>query len=272
MLTEPHQHRHATSQHGSASRLIHKVGGVLLLAILIINNACGPKKRPPMGKRDTFRTQSGKKIVINAIKHSSIQINIDGKEIEIDPVGSAVRPIIVYSDKPEADYILVTHEHYDHMDWNAINLLTYRGTNLIVSPSVFRRLGAGIMMKNNDHADLGKGLKLYAVPAYNITPGRLRHHPKGDGNGYILEYDGFRIYIAGDTEFIPEMKKITDIDVAFLPCDSPKTMTTRQLREAAETIHPRVLYPYHLNLTPPDSVMKALEGLKGTEIRMYYLK
>ncbi|MBR3096690.1 MAG: MBL fold metallo-hydrolase, partial [Bacteroidales bacterium] len=109
--------------------------------------------------------------------------------------------------------------------------------------------GAGDVMANGDSRDLRKDIRLDAVPAYNYSEGRTMFHPKGRDNGFILTIDGFRIYIAGDTEDIPEMAEIKDIDVAFLPVNQPYTMTVDQCVAAAKVIRPKVLIPYHFSQT-----------------------
>ena len=105
---------------------------------------------------------------------------------------------------------------------------------------------------------VAKVIKLDAVPAYNITPGHTQFHPKGRDNGYVLTIDGLHIYIAGDTEDIPEMSELKDIDVAFLPCNQPYTMTLEQVAKAARTIKPKVLFPYHYSQTPIKRVSELL--------------
>jgi len=109
--------------------------------------------------------------------------------------------------------------------------------------------------------ELQEGIRVEAVPAYNTTPEHLQFHPKGRDNGYILSLDGFRIYIAGDTEDIPEMADIKDIDLAFLPCNQPYTMTVEQLVHAAQVIKPRVLIPYHFGQTDVSGIPEALPGI-----------
>lgn len=240
-----------------------------LALLLLLFSACTKNKQ--VGGVDTIRTKDGKKVVITCIKHASLQINYDGYEFEIDPVCSAVRPIIDYTEKPKADYIFVTHEHYDHFDRNAIFLLTKNTTNLLFTPRCYGHYKRGVIIRNGEQADLGHGMTVYAVPAYNVTPKYRNIHTKGIGNGYILDLNGFRIYIAGDTEFIPEMRRIKNIDVAFLPCDRPKTMTFSQLRQAAMTIRPRILYPYHTGKTDTAKISRAVRGL-GIDVRMRYLK
>ena len=118
--------------------------------------------------------------------------------------------------------------------------------------------GAGLVMTNGQNFLLGD-IKVEAVPAYNTTEGRQQYHPKGRDNGYILTLDGLRIYIAGDTEDIPEMADIKDIDIAFLPCNQPYTMTPEQLVRAAKTIKPKVLFPYHYGQTDVSSIPNMLK-------------
>ena len=198
---------------------------------------------------DVFRTKSDKAVRLHALMHGSIRIDFDGTEIEIDPVCQLGDRRTDYSSLPKADYILVTHEHRDHLDAEAIRLLTNEKTRLITNQRCADILNQGEVMKNGDHLALADGITLDAVPAYNITDGRTQFHPQGRDNGYILTLDGLRIYIAGDTEDIPEMADIHDIDVAFLPCNQPYTMTPEQLVRAARIIRPKVIFPYHFGQT-----------------------
>lgn len=111
-----------------------------------------------------------------------------------------------------------------------------------------------------------------AVPAYNTTPGRDKFHPKGRDNGYILTVGGTRIYIAGDTEDIPEMKQIKNIDIAFLPVNQPYTMTPEQAIQSAKTIQPHILYPYHYGDTNINEVKDGLKNEKEIEVRIRALQ
>ena len=211
---------------------------------------------------DTFKTKDGKTVVITAIKHASLRIQYDGLEIQVDPVVK-YPPETDYSKFPKADVILVTHEHFDHFDGDAIAALKKDATQIIANPSVQQMLGFGTAMTNGENRVIAKGISLAAVPAYNTTAGRTQFHPKGRDNGYVLTMDGFSIYIAGDTEDIPEMAKLKDIDVAFLPCNQPYTMTPEQVAKAARTIKPKVLFPYHYSETP---VKRVAELLSDTSI------
>ena len=215
---------------------------------------------------DTFKTKGGKEVVITAIKHASLRIQYDGLEIQVDPVAEYA-PATDYSTFPKADVILVTHEHFDHFDRDAIAALRKDGTEIIANPAVHKMLGSGTPMANGESRVIAKGIKLDAVPAYNTTPGRTQFHPKGRDNGYVLTIDGLRIYIAGDTEDIPEMATLQDIDVAFLPCNQPYTMTPEQVAKAARTIKPKILFPYHYSQTPIKRATELLAG-SGIDVRI----
>ena len=215
---------------------------------------------------DTFKTKEGKAVTITAIKHASLRIQYDGLEIQVDPVAKYA-PETDYSKFPKADVILVTHEHFDHFDRDTIATLRKDGTEIVANPAVQKMLGFGTALANGESRVLAKEINLDAVPAYNTTPGHTQFHPKGRDNGYVLTIDGLRIYIAGDTEDIPEMSALKDIDVAFLPCNQPYTMTPEQVAKAARTIKPKVLYPYHYSSTPIKNVVELLAG-SGIDVRI----
>ena len=185
---------------------------------------------------DVFKTKSGKTVRFHALVHASIRMEYDGREIEIDPVTKLGNKTIDYTAMPKANIIFVTHEHGDHFDKDAIKLLSDNGTKLITNRRCADMLGSGEVMANGDKMQIADDFTVEAVPAYNYSEGRTQFHPKGRDNGYVLTVDGLRIYIAGDTEDIPEMSGIKDIDIAFLPCNQPYTMTTEQLVKAAKTI------------------------------------
>ena len=128
-------------------------------------------------------------------------------------------------------------------------------------------LGYGKAMANGDALKLADDITVEAIPAYNTTEGHLQFHPKGRDNGFVLTIDGLRIYIAGDTEDIPEMSALKDIDVAFLPCNQPFTMTTGQLLNAARTIKPKILFPYHYGKTDVSQIPTQLKA-DGIDVRI----
>ena len=218
-------------------------------------------------KSDTFTTPNGKTVVINHIKHASIHIEYDGRHIYVDPVGSTVQPETNYSLMPKAHIVLITHEHADHYDPTALPQLLQPETAVYANPTVIDKMHRGIALHNGDSLIFSNDIKIWAVPAYNTTEGRTQFHPKDRDNGYILELDGLRIYIAGDTEDIPELKQVKNIDIAFLPCNQPYTMTIEQLVKAAKTIMPKVLFPYHFSQTPIDQTRTLLAG-SGIDVRI----
>lgn len=216
---------------------------------------------------DTFTTKSGKTVTLHALVHSSIRMDYDGKTIYIDPVTKLGDKTIDLAEMPKADYIFITHEHFDHLGKDAIELLTIDRTQLITNQSCKDILGYGTVMANGDKLQLADDIEIEAVPAYNTTEGRQNFHPKGRDNGFVLTLDGLRIYVAGDTEDIPEMSEIEDIDIAFLPCNQPYTMTVEQLVRAAKTVKPKVLFPYHYSQTDVTGIPAQLEG-DGVDVRI----
>lgn len=217
---------------------------------------------------DIFVTKSGKLVKFHALMHSSIRIEYDGQEIEIDPCSKLRDRTVDYTAMPKAGILLVTHEHFDHYDSATISLLTAEKTQLVMNRRCVEMYGAGAAMENGDRKQLANDILLEAVPAYNTTEGHLQFHPKGRDNGYILTLDGLRIYIAGDTEDIPEMAELGDIDIAFLPCNQPYTMTPEQLVRAAKMIKPKVLFPYHYGDTDIRGIPAQLPGI-DVRIRHY---
>ncbi len=242
---------------------MHKLQTVAITAILLLA-AVAAKAAP---KSDTFQTPGGKTVTINHIKHASIHIEYDGRHIYIDPVAATVEPFTDVSLLPKASIMLITHEHQDHYDPIAVPQMWITNTAFYANPTVTSKAHRGIPMNNGDSIIFSNDIKIWAVPAYNTTPGREKFHPKGRDNGYILQLDGLRIYIAGDTEDIPEMEQLKDIDIAFLPCNQPYTMTIDQLIKAATTIKPRVLFPYHYSDTPVQQIRMKLAG-SGIDVRI----
>ena len=238
----------------------------LLLAVLGLNTAGAPIATDTC-EVDVFKTKSGKEVTFHALVHASIRIQYDGMEIQIDPVTKLGNKVIDYAAMPKADYIFVTHEHFDHFDKEAVKRLTGKNTQLVMNKRCGEMYdGKCAVLQNDQRATLG-AIKVEAVPAYNTTEGHTQFHPKGRDNSYILTIDGLRIYIAGDTEDIPEMSAIKDIDIAFLPCNQPYTMTPEQLVKAARIIKPKVLFPYHFGQTDVSGLPEMLKG-DGIDVRI----
>ncbi len=216
-------------------------------------------------KMDEF-TANGHTLRIHFYGHGTLMLDYDNLIIHVDPAAAYVP-----NDAPQADIILITHEHGDHLDAARIAALTKDGTELVTNPAVAGKLKKGSAMKNGESRTV-KGIKIEAVPAYNTTKGREGFHPRGRDNGYILTLGKRRVYIAGDTEDIPEMAALTNIDIAFLPVNQPYTMTPAQAARAAAMFHPAILYPYHFSSTDPAAIVAALKQVKGVEVRIRNLR
>jgi L-ascorbate metabolism protein UlaG (beta-lactamase superfamily) len=211
-------------------------------------------------------TTSACDLKITFIGHGTLIFTFNGKVIHVDPYGK----LTDYSILPKADIILITHEHSDHFDLSAIKILRTNQTKLVLTETCAQKISGGMVMKNGEVQTI-QGIKIEAVPAYNIVHKRDNgqpFHPQGVGNGYILTFGDKRVYVAGDTENIPEMKTIQGVDVAFLPMDLPYTMTPEMVADAAKVFKPKILYPYHYGDTNTSKLMELLKDEQEIEVRI----
>lgn len=217
---------------------------------------------------DTFHTSAGE-VEMHFIGHGSLMFKVNDFIIHVDPVSSSGR----YEQKPKADLLLVTHEHYDHLDPALISKLSKDGTIMITTEKVAAQVKTAKAIKAGEKSIAGP-VTVEAVPAYNIAnmrgPGQP-FHPQGSGLGFILTIGDKRIYVAGDTENTPEMKALRNIDVAFLPMNLPYTMTPEMVADAVIAFKPSILYPYHFGDTNTDKIVALLKGT-ATEVRIRNLK
>ncbi len=220
-------------------------------------------------EKDTLATASGN-LDLGFIGHGSLVFFHRGKTIYIDPV----RTYGDYSKLPKADLILITHEHMDHLDPKTLAILSKKETVLILTQACADLLKEGIVMGNGE-VRVVDGITIEAVPAYNLVHMRGEgqpFHPKGRGNGYVLTFGDKRVYVAGDTENVPEMKALQRIDVAFLPMNLPYTMTPEMVADAARVFRPAILYPYHYGDTDLKRLQELLKDEKGIEVRIRNLR
>ena len=214
---------------------------------------------------DVLPTAAGD-LKITFIGHASLMFEFGGKVIYNDPAGQYGD----FSGLPKADLILAAHEHGDHFDLETIRKISKNGTKVVMTPLCAAQLPGGIVLKNGESATV-EGILIEAVPAYNLvhmrSPG-VPYHPKGIGNGYVLAFGDKRVYVAGDTENIPEMKALGRIDVAFLPMNLPYTMTPEMTADAARMVKPKILYPYHTTDTDTSKLQPLLKDEKGIEVRI----
>ncbi len=214
---------------------------------------------------DILQTAGGK-LRITFIGHGSLLFEAGGRTIYVDPDGR----LADFAAMPKADLILVSHQHGDHFDPQAIAALRHETTEIFVSASC-QPLPAGAGILNNGDRRESSGIVIEAVPAYNrvhLRPDGRPYHPRGEGNGFVLSFPGLRVYVAGDTENIPEMNELKDIDVAFLPMNIPYTMTPEMTALAARTLRPRILYPYHFSDTDPQRLVDLLRDEPAIEVRV----
>ena len=203
-------------------------------------------------------------IKIYNLGHASLMFEYNDFVIYVDPTSSKAD----FTGLPKADLFIITHAHGDHYDVSTLNKLKKEGTIMVYAQDVADKgnySGSAKIMKNGDDINV-LGIPIKAVPAYNIDK---KFHPKGVGNGYIITLGEKTIYVAGDTEKIPEMNNLGKIDIAFIPMNLPYTMTPEMAVETAKTINPDILYIYHYGSSDTDYLKKLLKG-EDMEIRIGY--
>lgn len=238
----------------------------VIVAVMVWGMVAGAQEK---FETDVIRTSAGD-LRITFIGHGTLMFTFGGKVIHVDPYSQMAD----YAKLPKADLILITHEHRDHFDPKALGLLRTEKTIMILTNTLAKQIEGGIVMNNGDFRSI-EGLKIEAVAAYNMMHKRgdgTPFHPKGTGNGYVITFGDKKIYVAGDTENIPEMKELKDIDVAFLPMNVPATMTPEMVTDAAKAFKPKILYPYHYGDTEPSRLVELLKDTKEIEVRIRKMK
>lgn len=218
---------------------------------------------------DAVQTSAGD-LRITFIGHGSLVFAFAGKTIHVDPFGRMAD----YAKQPKADLILVTHDHFDHLDPAAIKAVRTTNTTVVATAACAAKTPGAVVMTNGE-SRVVHGIRIEAVAAYNIVNKRddgKPFHPKGAGNGYVLTFGDRRVYVAGDSENTPEMKALTAIDVAFLPMNLPYTMTPEMVADAARVIRPKILYPYHYGDTDAGRLVELLKATPGIEVRIRKLQ
>ncbi len=239
---------------------------ILVVGAILSSPLCG------QFESDVIKTSEGE-LEMFFIGHGTLMFKFNDLVIHIDPVMREAD----YATMPDADLVLVTHEHGDHLDMTAIGHIMKEGTRVVMTETCMEQLEdfTATVMHNGEGGSL-HGIEIRAIPAYNIVHTRSNgnpYHPKGVGNGYILSFGSTNVLIGGDTENIPEIKGLKyDINVAFLPMNLPYTMTPEMVADAALTFQPGILYPYHYGQTDPQELVKLLEDEKDIEVRVRDLK
>lgn len=215
---------------------------------------------------ETIDTKDGHQLTVLFFEHSSLALVWNGFVVYNDPLLEYAD----YSKLPKADLILVTHEHYDHLDKAAVEHLRKTGTVVAGSAAVGREVSYAEIIPHFSPQRLTPEITVESVPAYNVSPAQLQFHPRERGdNGYVVSFGGTRVYIAGDTEPIPEMGRLKDIDIMFLPVNQPYTMTPQQAAEAARTIGAPIFFPYHTTDTDTDLIARELADTPSISVRIH---
>ena len=211
----------------------------------------------------SFSTSSGP-VRITPLNHASTLIEAGGKFIYLDPA----KPVD-FSGKPKADLILITDIHGDHMDPGSIQAISKTGTEILAPMAVVQTVTTAKAIANGE-TKTWQNWSIEAVAAYNLkrgpAPGKL-FHDKGRGNGYVLTYGGKRFYFSGDTEGVPEMRALQNIDIAFVCMNLPYTMPPDEAADAVKAFHPKIVIPYHYRGSDLKVFQKGLEG-SGVEVRL----
>ena len=222
----------------------------------------------PDRQSDVVQTSQGP-LRITPIFHGSLMLEFGGKVIQIDPWSQGD-----FTGIPQADLILITHTHADHMDRAMIDKLKKPSTVLLMPPAAADTINCACpefeTIVNGEKKTI-LGIEIEAIPMYNIVqgngPGKPFHH-KGIGNGYVLNFGDTRVYISGDTECTSEMKKLKNITIAFLSMNPPRTESTLEAAKCVKEFRPKIVYPYHYRGSNIQEFADALKNTPGVEVRL----
>ena len=213
---------------------------------------------------------NGEKLKLTFFAHASLAIEYMGKHIYVDPVMENAE----YDKLPKADVILVTHSHYDHFDMAAIDNLIKGETHILLDKtSAEGFVGDYYTMLPGAVAEPFSDVKVEAIAAYNTSEHQLQFHPRErEDCGYVVTLGGaVRIYVSGDTEPTEELRAVKNVDIAFICCNQPYTMTPEQAVEAVKAIRPAIYYPYHYGQvdepTDVEALAKMLDDVCDVRIR-----
>ena len=222
---------------------------------------------------DVIKTSVGD-VRIMPLYHGSVMLEFGGKVIDVDPWSQGD-----YTGLPQADLIVVTHTHADHLDRPMIDKLHKPETIIVGPPAATDTLNCapacGVIEPISDsEKKTVMGIGFEGVPMYNIVngsePGKPYHH-KGVGSGYVLNFGDTRIYFSSDTECTPEIKALKNITVAFMSMNPPRTETPVEAAECVKAFKPKIAYPIHYRGSKPEDFADALKGT-GIEVRIRKLE
>lgn len=213
------------------------------LLFLLILASCGDKKTAKSASNTTPEETSKVKII--PIKHATTALQFEGKTIYLDPTGGST----AFANFPDPDMVFITDIHGDHMSIKTLSELNVKEAIIVAPKAVADQIymidAKEVIVINNGETKSFDQFSVEAIPMYNLRKEALKFHPKGRGNGYLFTIDGERIYFSGDTEDIPEMRQLENIDKAFVCMNLPYTMTVESAASAVLEFKPKKVYPYH---------------------------
>ena len=230
---------------------------ILILSISFVSHA--------VSAESVIESDTGD-VTITEVGHASFNINWNNISIYVDPVGDA------YASMPSPNLILVTDVHGDHFQPDVLLELLSPSTLIIAPNALFgelfntsRSITYNLQTIANGEGFNAFGVSVEAIPMYNLTEERLMYHDPGRGNGYVITLGDTRIYVSGDTEDIPEMRALQDIDAAFICFNLPYTMTEDQAASAVNEFRPNIVFPYHYRGSNVDLFESLIDD--GIEVR-----
>jgi len=216
---------------------------------------------------DKIETSKGD-LIIHPIEHATFAMSWNGKNILVDPVGRQAS----FQDLPHPDIILITDIHGDHLNAATTARLAGPNTVFVAPQAVTDKLSSKEQARTttlpNGKSTTIEGIQIEAIPMYNLTESRKQYHTKGRGNGYVLTFGDKRVYISGDTEDIPEMRGLKNIDVAFVCMNLPYTMEVEKAANAVEEFKPKIVYPYHYRGSDIQKFKELVSKTPGIDVRL----
>ena len=236
-----------------------------LLTILLAITMASITKAQTSFPKDTIETNDGP-LIITFVGHASLIFEWRNEVIHIDPSSREAN----YYKLPKATKIFVTHHHGDHCDPASLKAITEDKTKTFISSIAHEKWNQGMVLRPGQSVSVDK-ISIETLPAYNLVHMRDNgqpYHVKGECNSYIISFGGLRIFIGGDTENTPEMKAMSNIDIAFLPMNLPYTMTPEMVADAAKAFKPKMLYIYHYGKSDLDAIRTLMQDEDKVDLRI----
>jgi L-ascorbate metabolism protein UlaG (beta-lactamase superfamily) len=250
------------------------IPSALMLAALLSLPSAALAGETSNRQADVIKTSQGD-LKIMPVYHGSVMFEFGGKIIHVDPWSQGD-----FTGLPQADMIVITHTHRDHLDMTMVNQLK-KDSTIIVGPAAvldtlncFPACGRAEMVTDSDKKTV-MGIGFEGVPMYNLVQGSapgMPYHHKGIGSAYILTFGDTRVYLSGDTECTPEIKALKNINVAFLSMNPPRTSSTVEAAGCAKAFKPKIVYPYHYRGSKLEEFSSALQDIPGIEVRIRKLE